>query len=374
MNDILDRDATDQLGELAAGNIGALELLEAALTRAAAVNPKRNAVVARDADGARAAARRVDTARARGEALGPLAGLPMTVKDTLDVQGLPASAGLAEFLGRPCADAAVIARARAAGAVIWGKTNTPVKAADWQTYNALYGTTNNPWDLARTPGGSSGGSAAAVAAGISALEIGADIGGSLRIPASFCGVFAHKPTFGVVSQRGLVPPADGDIDMAVVGPMARSARDLRLLLSVIADVPRAAPVPHLKDLKIALWLDDADFGVDAPVRTAIVAFAKRLAAAGATVVPVRAPVQTEALMRTYTTLLYAVLGAELTAGQRALYELFRPAAKLARAFGADALSMAQALLGHTARRGEWLAADAKRAELGATMARVLPRL
>ena len=150
--------------------------------------------------------------------------------------------------------------------------------------------------------------------------------------------------------------------------MARSARDLRLLLSVIADVACVAPVPRLKDLKIALWLDDADFPVDAPVRVAIVAFAKRLAAAGATVVPVRAPMETEMLMRTYTTLLYAILGAELTPARRALYELFRPAAKLAQVFGAGAQSMAHALLGHTARRGEWLAADAKRAELGATMA------
>jgi amidase len=144
-----------------------------------------------------------------------------------------------------------------------GRPTRQCMPADWQTYNSLYGTTNNPWDLTRTPGGPSGGSAAAVAAGITALEIGADIGGSIRVPASFCGVFAHKPTYGLVSQRGLVPPPGvvADLDLAVVGPMARSARDLRLLLSIIGEsqIPAQAPPAELKRLKVALWLDAPPF-------------------------------------------------------------------------------------------------------------------
>ena len=160
---------------------------------------------------------------------------------------------------------------------MWGKTNTPVYASDWQTYNSLYGTTSNPWDLKRTPGGSSGGSAAAVAAGITALEIGADIGGSIRIPASFCGVFAHKPTYGLVSQRGLVPPPGvvADLDLAVVGPMARSARDLRLLLSIIGEsqIPAQAPPAELKRLKVALSLDEPTFPLDADTKATLEAFA-----------------------------------------------------------------------------------------------------
>ena len=137
----------------------------------------------------------------------------------------------------PGADAVAVARLRRAGAVIFGKTNTPALTLDWQTYNAVHGTTNNPWDLERTPGGSSGGSAAAVAAGLSGLELGSDIGGSIRIPAHCCGVFGHKPSWGIVPQRGHIPPAPGvltETDVNVVGPLARSADDLELALDVLA--------------------------------------------------------------------------------------------------------------------------------------------
>src|SRR4029077_13488988 len=178
--------------------------------------------------------------------------------------------------------------AKHAGAVIWGKTNTPVMAGDWQTFNALYGTTNNPWDLGRTTGGSSGGAAAALAAGVTALEIGSDIGGSLRVPASLCGVSSHNPTWGLVDQQGHVPPTPGswsERDLNVVGPMARSARDLRLLLSVLEDGPMAAKAPaaDLKTAKIALWLDEPSFPLDPEVRTVIERLAADLAVAGAEV-------------------------------------------------------------------------------------------
>src|SRR6476646_231933 len=163
----------------------------------------------------------------------------------------PASSGVAALRTRMGQDAAAVRLAKQAGAVIWGKTNTPVMAGDWQTFNALYGTTNNPWDPARTTGGSSGGAAAALAAGVTALEIGSDIGGSLRVPASFCGVYSHKPTWGLVDQQGHGPPTPGswsERDLNVVGPMARSARDLRLLLSVLAAavLTQSAPPANLK--------------------------------------------------------------------------------------------------------------------------------
>jgi amidase len=301
----------------------------------------------------------------------------MTVKDVLDVEGLPASAGIERLLHRTTTDAAVVSRVRAEGAIVWGKTNTPVKAADWQTYNALYGTTNNPWDLERTPGGSSGGSAAALAAGLTALEIGADIAGSLRVPASFCGVFAHKPTYGIVSQRGFAPLPGLPVepDMAVVGPMARSARDLRLLLSIIADapIPPEAPPIEFKGLKVALWLDEPTFALDPEVKTVISAFARQLEAVGAIVEAVRCPVDAEALIFAYTMLLFALTGAGLPSSRRYIYEALRGPAKIARAMGAKPLSWAQGILAHTARHGEWLQANEARVQMTDVMERFFAR-
>src|SRR5205807_757772 len=155
-----------------------------------------------DFDNARAAAVAADQALARGERK-PLLGIPMTVKEAFNVAGLPTTWGLPSAKGRLVADDALaVQRLKAAGAIILGKTNVPVALADWQSYNDVYGTTNNPWDLGRTPGGSSGGSAASLAAGYVPLELGSDIGGSLRVPAHYCGVFAHKPTQALVPMRG----------------------------------------------------------------------------------------------------------------------------------------------------------------------------
>jgi amidase len=371
--DILSLDATDQLQALAALRISARELLEASVVRMDRLNPKLNAVVSRDLDRAYTNARIIDERRARGQSLGPLGGLPMTVKDTFDVEGLPASAGVKALLERTAEDAEVVARIRSADAIVWGKTNTPVYADDWQTYNSLYGTTSNPWDPTRTPGGSSGGSAAAVAAGITALEIGADIGGSIRVPASFCGVFAHKPTYGLVSQGGLVPPPGvvADLDLAVVGPMARSARDLRLLLSIIGEspIPVQAPPAELKRLNVALWLDEPTFPIDADTKATLEAFAKRLQATGAFVDQITCPVSAERLMSTYILLLFAIIGANLPWTERHLYELLRGPAKIARAMGANALSWAQCVLAYTARHREWLQANDIRAQLSDAMRR-----
>lgn len=220
--------------------VSAVELLDRAIARIEADDDKLNAVVVRDFERARAAAIEADRALARGEH-GPLLGVPMTVKECANVAGLPTTWGIPGTERIPVTeDAVAVTRLKTAGAVVLGKTNVPLMLADMQSYNAIYGTTNNPWDLARTPGGSSGGAAAALAAGYVPLELGTDIGGSLRIPAHFCGVFAHKPTHGIVPLRGIVPPGTPSLsvpvrqDMAVAGPMARSAGDLALALDVLA--------------------------------------------------------------------------------------------------------------------------------------------
>jgi amidase len=371
VSDILDLDATAQLEALAARKVSSLELLQGSLARYEKLHERLNAVVVTDVQQALERARQIDETRAAGGKLGPLAGLPMTIKDTFDVRDMPASAGLAKFLDRSPEDAAVVANARAAGAVIWGKTNVPVMAGDYQSFNRLYGTTNNPWDLERTPGGSSGGAAACVATGITALEIGSDIGGSLRTPASFCGVFSHKPTYGRVSQKGHIPPAPGifiEPDLNVVGPIARSARDLALLLAVIEGrTPKPAkPVP-VKGLRVGVWLDDPEFIVDAEVRGVIELFVARLEEAGAIVEPI-VPVDSKALFDSYMTLLLSLIGADLPASARHSMNLVRPLMRVARELGAGSLALPTLGLGYTATHREWLAADAVRGALGRQMA------
>ncbi len=375
--DLLKSDATDQLRALSDRSVGARELLDAAVDRSEQVGTLLNAVVSKDLDAAHAYSDKIDADRVSGSPTPRLAGMPMTIKDALDVEGLPASAGLSRWLGREATDAASVANARRAGAVIWGKTNTPVNSADWQTYNALYGTTNNPWDVRRTPGGSSGGSAAAVAAGITALEIGADIGGSLRIPASFCGVFAHKPTYGLVSQRGLVPPPDlaADLDLAVVGPVARSVRDLRLLLSVMSETCiEAAPAPlQLKGVRFGLWLDEPSFSLDPQVRAVIAGLASTLEGHGAEVELIRCPVGADRMMFAYTMLLFPVTHGSGPMLEMAFYEALRGPARIAKAFGAGPLSPAQGILGATARHRDWLMANEERARMAAEMNAVFDR-
>jgi amidase len=232
------RNATDLVAALANKTVSSRELVDDAIARIEAFDSKINAVVVRDFAAAQEAATAADTALARGERR-PLLGLPMTVKEQFNIAGLPTTWGNPKFKDwRPAADALAVARLKAAGAVILGKTNVPLNLADWQSYNEIYGTTNNPWDLARTPGGSSGGAAAALAAGFVALELGSDIAGSLRAPAHFCGVFAHKPSLDLVPQRGGGPPETPNIpirgDLSVAGPMARSAADLALEMDVLS--------------------------------------------------------------------------------------------------------------------------------------------
>ena len=223
---------------LAQKEISAIELAEHAIARIERHDAKINAVCVRDFDRARDAARAADAARGRSVNR-PLLGIPLTVKESYNVAGLPTTWGIpAQKDFMPKEDALAITRVKNAGGVILGKTNVPLGLGDWQSYNDIYGTTNNPYDPGRTPGGSSGGSSAAVAAGYGAMSLGSDLAGSLRVPAFHCGVFAHKPTYGLAPLRGHTPPPFPPLpferDMSVIGPMARSALDLSLLLDVIA--------------------------------------------------------------------------------------------------------------------------------------------
>ncbi|MFN5408161.1 amidase family protein, partial [Bradyrhizobium sp.] len=230
--------AVDTAKALANREISSVELTQLAIDRIARHDDKINAICVRDFERALEAAHAADASLARGERR-PLLGLPLTVKESYNVAGLPTTWGFPQQKNFIAAeDALTVTRVKDAGGIVLGKTNVPIGLGDWQSYNDIYGTTNNPFDLVRTPGGSSGGSAAALAAGYGSLSLGSDIGGSLRVPAFHCGIAAHKPTYGLVPTRGHTPPPfqplPNEADLAVVGPMARSAADLSLLLDVMA--------------------------------------------------------------------------------------------------------------------------------------------
>lgn len=282
--------------------VSAQELLEAMFDRIDAVNPKINAVVECRRDLAMKQAAAADDELARGAAVGPLHGVPMTIKDSFNVAGLHTTWGNPAF-GDYVADtdAAVVRRLRAAGAIIAGKTNVHFMLTDFgQTANEVYGVTNNPWDLSRTPGGSTGGGAAALSAGMTFLEYGSDLVGSIRIPASFCGVYGLKPTAGIVPLSGFQPPGPPALPndmqyLSAVGPLARSAADLRLALTVTAGLesPAAkalrwqlAPPRHraLKDFRVGIVLDDERAPVSSVVGASLTAAVEALVKAGATVV------------------------------------------------------------------------------------------
>ena len=227
--------------------LSARELLDHYAERIQKHNPALNALVVQDLDTARARADEADAATAKGESWGPLHGIPMSIKDAFEVKAMVSSGGAEALKDHvPEQDADAVARLRAAGAVLMGKTNVPLYSGDWQSYNDLYGRSNNPWNLDHTPGGSSGGAAAALSAGLVAAEIGSDIGGSIRVPANFCGLYGHKPSFGMVSQRGHIPPAPlgiGSADLGVSGPLGRSVADLEIMLGVMAAAQTGGPGP-----------------------------------------------------------------------------------------------------------------------------------
>jgi len=296
--------ATELAAAIQRREVSSREALDHLVARVDRLDGSVHAVVTRDLDAARTAADVADAATAAGRSFGPLHGVPMTVKDSFMTAGMRTTSGapeLGDFV--PDHDAAPVAALRAAGAVIYGKTNLPIYAGDMQSYNELFPTTTNPYDASRTPGGSSGGSAAALAAGFTPLELGSDIGGSIRFPAHMSGVMGHKPTYGIVPAHGQIPGPPGTLslaDLAVAGPMARTVEDLRVGLAVMAgpnrwDAPgwrlelpapaRGGPGGRVEPsrLRLSLWIDDPACPVDAEVRELLEGAGRALADAGATV-------------------------------------------------------------------------------------------
>lgn len=308
--------------------VSSREVLDYFLERVDRLDKRINSVVTVDAERARAEAEAADAALARGEVRGPLHGVPMTVKDSFQTAGMRTTSGapeLADFV--PQEDAWPVARLREAGAIIFGKTNLPIYAGDLQSYNEVFGTTNNPYDLSRTPGGSSGGSAAALACGFTPLELGSDIGGSIRLPAHMSGVTGHKPSYGIVPAHGQIPGPPGTLtlaDLAVAGPMARSVEDLELGLDILAGPNRwerrawrlELPPPRhraLEEYRVAAWLDDPRCRVEPGVRSLLEKAARALADAGARVDPDARPAFTlEKVADTFFALLQAALAGSVS--------------------------------------------------------------
>lgn len=320
--------ATELVKEIKDKKLSSLELLEEYIDRIAKHNPAINAIVATDYENARKRAEEADAALASGEDWGLLHGLPMTIKDNLEVAGMPCTAGAPALKAhRPKRHADVVQRLLDQGAVIFGKTNLPRYGEDIQSYNEVYGQTNNPWDFSRTPGGSSGGAAAALSAGLTGLEIGNDIGGSIRSPSHFCGIYGHKSSFGIVPDRGMIPPSPGvfpgdqtmQTDILVSGPMARSAEDLDLVMNIIVcpELPEKKawqiklPKPRkktLKEYRIGLWFDDPACPVDSGIGNCLQNAADALAKAGAEVSDKRPDIEFSKAVEVFSYLLNGVMG------------------------------------------------------------------
>jgi amidase len=369
--------ATELSAALAAKRVSAVELAQHAIDRIERHDDKINAICVRDFARGLEAARAADAARARGETR-PLLGIPLTVKESYNVAGLPTTWGFpAQKDFTPGEDALPISRVKQAGGVILGKTNVPVGLGDWQSYNEIYGITNNPFDIGRTPGGSSGGSSAALAAGYGPLSLGSDIGGSLRVPAFHCGVYAHKPTFALVPSRGHTPPPFQplplDRDLAVIGPMARSAADLSLLLDVIAGPDpleagkayKLALLPprhgELKNFRMLLIDNDPVMPTCKSVRGGIEKLAANLGKAGVTVTRA-SPLLPDfaASTRLYMRLLFSFLAASFAP------EIYAGAQAAAAKLSADDNSLAaERLRGIVLSHRDWVMADSGRARLRA---------
>ncbi len=295
---ILYKSAFELATDIKAGKLSSAEVLAFFLDRIEEINPTINAVVAFDTERARVRAAEADAAAAKGEDWGPLHGVPCTIKDALRVAGLVTTGGDTKHKDHvPTSNAIAVQRYLDAGAIVFGKTNVPFMSSDLQSYNDIYGTTNNPWNVERTCGGSSGGAGAAIAAGLTPIEIGSDIGGSIRTPAHFNGVYGHKPSWGIVPERGHLPPGEftqSESDLSVIGPMGTCVDDLEQALDLLAgplpemapaysiDLP-AARVTDVKQLKVAVWSDDELCPVDSDIKGAIDAAADCLEQLGATV-------------------------------------------------------------------------------------------
>ena len=338
--------------DIRSGRVSSLATLDFFLARIADLNPALNAVIALDTERARNRAREADAAAARGESWGPLHGVPLTIKDAFCTEGLVTVGGIAECRDNiPGNNAVAVQRYIDAGAIVFGKTNVPFMSADLQSFNDVYGTTNNPWDTGRTPGGSSGGAAAAVAAGFTPLELGSDIGGSIRTPSHFNGVFGHKSSYGLVSSRGHLPPGESvlsEADLSVIGPIGTCVDDLERALDVLlgaalevaagwrVDLP-APSFTALENLRVAVWSDDTFCPVDASVAAAIESAADTLQGLGASVDRAARPaLDPEHNHHNYVQLLMAALAGDMP-------EQIRTAAKEMVA-AADPQDMSEPLL------------------------------
>ncbi len=316
------KSAAEIAGLIRNRKVGAAEVLDHFLARVEKYNPRLNAIIWRDVERAGQRARAADAALAKGETWGPLHGVPMTIKESFNVAGSPTTWGDPNLKANISTTSALaVERLQRAGVVLFGKTNVPLLLADHQSYNAIYGTTNNPWDVSRTPGGSSGGSAAALAAGLTGIEAGSDIGGSIRVPAHFCGVFGLKPTWGVVAPKGqALPGSHAYADISVVGPMARGVEDLAMALDAMAgpdeidsvawkvDLP-ACDAASLGDLRIAVKLRDRNCEVDSPYVDRLQALVDALAKHGAKVREAEPELDTARLYESYVVLLRAATSA-----------------------------------------------------------------
>ena len=365
------RSARDLAAAIAAKEVSSRELVISAADRIERLDKDVNAVVRLDLDGALAAASDADDATAAGRSSGPLHGVPMTIKDSFQTKGLITTSGapeLADFV--PGVDADPVARHRGAGAVVLGKTNLPIWAGDVQSFNEVYGTTSNPWNLAHSPGGSSGGSAAALAAGFTPIEIGSDIGGSIRNPASMCGVVGHKPSYGLCSGRGQIPGMPGSYtqaDIAVVGPMARTVDDVELGLDLMtgpddwhatawsAELP-AARTTDPTQLRVAVWADDDACPVSNAVQATVERAASALADMGARVDSDARPTLTLTLEKSI--LVFDQLISAALAGGWSPAEIEEMATKRQLSGGLGVTHAAQ-------RHRAWLSANERRLQLRA---------
>jgi len=355
--------------------ISASELLEHVIARIEALDQRINAVVVRDFDRARDAARLAEAALARGDRR-PLLGIPVSLKEPFNVAGLPTTWGFPQFRDfLPAEDALAVSRLKRAGALIIGKTNIPTGLREFQSYNDVYGTTGNPWDLTRSPGGSSGGAAAALAAGFGPLSLGSDIGGSIRVPAHFCGVFGHKPSLGLIPLRGYsfptAPAVPGQGDLAVIGPMARYASDLALSLDVLAGpdearegigYQQALPAPRhaeLRNFRVLVVDSHPLMPISNAVRTAIARLTERLSKLGVSVAHQGASLPDLAQSaRLYMRLLDAARST------RASHETFADTQRLAAALSPNDRSLhAERLRGTVMTHRDWLVIDAARLQL-----------
>ena len=363
--------ATELARLLRLRQISPVDLLERCLDQYAKYNDTLNAVVVTDIDRAKRAAAASARRLNRGKPAGPFDGVPMTIKESFDWAGTPTTWGAAAYRNNIAqTDALALTRLTGAGAVIYGKTNVPYMLADWQSYNEIYGTTNNPWDVTRSPGGSSGGSAVALATGMSALELGSDIGASIRNPAHYCGVYGHKPSFGIVPLRGHSLGNVAPTDISCAGPLARSARDLAGMLKLLGGtdgieargvqlvLPRA-PQTRLKDFRVAVMLTDPVSEVDQPLLDLIAACAKFLSKNVKRIsYDARPDFSTQEAFDVYITLLRAA-----TSRRQTEAEFSANSARVAGFAGDDMSYLAKMLRAYVLPHRNWLMVNERRHQM-----------